>query len=93
MFYSIIVALLCIALGAFLGVQLAEYMYNKKASHKVSIRDYNEYIVNTLWVKGRRINFNQTEQEVVKAYCEYCVNHGIRKTDIRVQLLIKSLIK
>ena len=91
MFYSIIVALLCIALGAFLGVQLAEY--NKKASHKVSIRDYNEYIVNTLWVKGRRINFNQTEQEVVKAYCEYCVNHGIRKTDIRVQLLIKSLIK
>lgn len=93
MLYSIIVALLCIALGAFLGVQLAEYMYNKKENHCKAINDFNEYIVKTLWLKGRRINFNQTEQEVVKAYCEYCVNHGIRKTDIRVQLLIKSLIK
>ena len=93
MLYTIIIAVLCLALGAFMGVMLAEYLDSKKKNHKVAVRDFNEYIVKTLWMKGRRINFNQTEQEVVKAYCEYCVYHGIRKTDIRTQLIIKSLIK
>lgn len=91
MIYTIIVALLCVALGAFLGVQAAEYMNNKKVSHQVAIKDYNEHIVNILWRKGRRVDFSQVEQEVVKSYCEYCVNHGIRKTDIRMQLFIKTL--
>lgn len=91
MLYTIIVALLCVALGAFLGVQVAEYMNNKKVSHQVAIKDYNEHIVNILWRKGRRENFSQVEQEIVMSYCEYCVNHGIRKTDIRMQLFIKSL--
>lgn len=93
MLYSIIVALLCSALGAFLGVQVAEYMNNKKVSHQVAIKDYNEHIVNILWRKGRRVDFSQVEQEIVMSYCEYCINHDIRKTDIRMQLFIKSLIK
>ena len=93
MLYTIIVALLCVALGAFLGVQAAEYMNNKKVAHQVAIKDYNEHIVNILWRKGRRTDFNQSEQLAVISMCEYCVNHGIRKTDIRMQLFIKSLIK
>ncbi len=93
MLYTIIVALLCISLGAFLGVQVANYQATKKESHRVAIKDYNEHIVNILWRKGRRIDFSQVEQETVMAYCEYCVNHNIRKTDIRMQLFIKSLIK
>lgn len=93
MLYTIIVTLLCVALGAFLGVQVAEYTGNKKVAHQVAIKDYNEHIVNILWRKGRRVDFSQVEQEIVTSYCEYCVNHGISKTDIRMQLFIKSLIK
>lgn len=93
MLYTIIIAVLCLALGAFLGVMLAEYLSNKEKNHKQAFKEYNEHIVKTLWLKGRRTDFDQIEQGTVVAFCEYCVNHKIRKTDIRVQLLIKSLIK
>lgn len=93
MLYTIIIAVLCLALGAFMGVMLAEYLDSKKKNHKVAVKDFNEYIVKTLWLKGRRHDFDQIEQGTVVAFCEYCVNHNIRKTDIRVQLMIKSLNK
>lgn len=93
MLYTVIIAMLCLALGAFLGVQLAEYLDHKEKAHKQAFKDYNEHIVKTLWLKGRRTDFDQIEQGTVVAFCEYCVNHNIRKTDIRVQLMIKSLIK
>ena len=93
MLYTIIIAVLCLALGAFLGVMLAEYLSNKEKNHKQAFKEYNEHIVKTLWLKGRRTDFDQIEQGTVVAFCEYCVNHNIRKTDIRVQLMIKSLVK
>lgn len=93
MLYTVIIAVLCLALGAFLGVQLAEYLDHKEKAHKQAFKDYNEHIVKTLWLKGRRTDFDQIEQGTVVAFCEYCVNHNIRKTDIRVQLMIKSLVK
>ena len=93
MLYTIIIAVLCLALGAFLGVMLAEYLDNKEKNHKQAFKEYNEHIVKTLWLKGRRHDFDQVEAGTVVAFCEYCVNHKIRKTDIRVQLMIKSLVK